>query len=97
MGPRPKRRPGLFLMVILPLGVQRTSGTRRELLALFALYFERIRFWEDEDSGHWEERRKVGASSIGTVLAGLRAYGTLGKEHDLSMSVQSPGGHNQCP
>ena len=25
------------------------------------------------------------------------ATGTLGQEHDLSMSVQSPGGHNKCP
>ena len=48
-----------------------------ELLALFALYFERIRYWEDEDSGHWEERRKVEASSIGTVVAGLRALREL--------------------
>ena len=43
-----------------------------ELLALFALYFEAIRYWEDEDSGHWEERRKVEASSIGAVIAGLQ-------------------------
>ena len=44
-----------------------------ELLALFALYFEAIRYWEDEDSGHWEERRKIEASSIGAVAAGLKA------------------------
>lgn len=30
-----------------------------------------IRYWEDEDSGHWEEARKVEASSIGTAMAGL--------------------------
>jgi hypothetical protein len=44
-----------------------------ELLALFVLYFQRIRYWEDEDNGHWEEARKVGASSIGAVVAGLCA------------------------
>jgi hypothetical protein len=43
----------------------------RELLTLFVLYFEAIRYWEDEDSGHWEETRKVEASSIGVVLGGL--------------------------
>ncbi len=43
-----------------------------DLLAVFALYFEAIRYWEDEDSGHWEERRKIEASSIGAVVAGLR-------------------------
>ena len=48
-----------------------------ELLALFVLYFEAIRYWEDEDSGHWEERRKVEASSIGAVIAGLQSLRTL--------------------
>ena len=43
-----------------------------ELLALFPLYFDAIRYWTDEDSGHWEERPKIEASSIGAVVAGLR-------------------------
>ncbi|MBM4074584.1 MAG: phosphorylase kinase [Planctomycetes bacterium] len=34
-------------------------------------YFRVVRFWEDEDSGHWEETRKVAASSIGVATAGL--------------------------
>lgn len=34
-------------------------------------YWETIRYWQDEDSGHWEESRKVSASSIGTAVAGL--------------------------
>lgn len=42
-----------------------------ELLAAFTRYFEKIHFWEDADSGHWEEARKIEASSIGTVVAGL--------------------------
>lgn len=42
-----------------------------ELLAAFVRYFEKICFWEDADSGHWEEARKIEASSIGTVVAGL--------------------------
>lgn len=48
-----------------------------ELLNIFAQYFARIEYWQDEDSGHWEEARKVEASSIGPVVAGLtelRAY-----------------------
>jgi len=48
-----------------------------ELLALFALYFAAVRYWEDEDSGHWEERPKVEASSIGTVVAGLKGLREL--------------------
>jgi hypothetical protein len=31
-------------------------------------------FWQDEDSGHWEETRKISASSIGVVVAGLREW-----------------------
>jgi len=48
-----------------------------DMLALFPRYFQAIRFWEDEDSGHWEEARKVSASSIGVVLAGLQELGRL--------------------
>jgi phosphorylase kinase alpha/beta subunit len=42
-----------------------------KILALFPLHFQAIRYWEDEDSGHWEEDRKIEASSIGAVIAGL--------------------------
>ena len=44
-----------------------------ELLAAFVRYFAAIRFWNDEDSGHWEETRKINASSIGAATAGLVA------------------------
>jgi len=43
-----------------------------EILALFALYFDAIKYWQDEDSGHWEEIRKINASSIGIVVAALK-------------------------
>lgn len=43
-----------------------------ETLVLFPFYFQAIHYWEDEDSGHWEEDRKVEASSIGVVVAGLK-------------------------
>ncbi len=43
-----------------------------ELIAALVLYFQAIRFWEDEDSGHWEETRKRSASSIGVVTAALQ-------------------------
>jgi phosphorylase kinase alpha/beta subunit len=38
---------------------------------LFPPYFAKIEYWKDEDSGHWEETRKISASSIGVVVAGL--------------------------
>ena len=54
-----------------------------EILTLFPLYFEAIAYWQDEDSGHWEEDRKVSASSIGAVVASLRAFRKLFIEYDF--------------
>jgi len=68
---------GYFLWAYCRMACKGHLAPDGELLALFALYFERIRYWEDEDSGHWEERRKVEASSIGAVAAGLRALRAL--------------------
>ncbi|RNE89449.1 glycoside hydrolase family 15 protein [Marichromatium sp. AB32] len=48
------------------------STSDLELLTLFPRYWQSIRFWEDEDSGHWEENRKISASSIGVVIAALK-------------------------
>lgn len=39
-----------------------------------------VRYWEDEDSGHWEEARKIEASSIGAALAGLRGVRRIASE-----------------
>jgi phosphorylase kinase alpha/beta subunit len=43
-----------------------------DLLGCFPLYFKAVRFWNDRDSGHWEEHPKVEASSIGVVCAALK-------------------------
>ena len=48
-----------------------------EILRLFPLYFEAIQYWQDEDSGHWEEPPKIESSSIGAVIAGLKAMQSL--------------------
>lgn len=45
-----------------------------ELLSTIVKYFAAICFWKDPDSGHWEEERKVCASSIGVVVASLKAF-----------------------
>ena len=57
--------------------VLQPSAEELEILSLFPLYFEAIAFWQDEDSGHWEEDRKVAASSIGVVVASLQALKKL--------------------
>lgn len=48
-----------------------------DLLVELVTYLKTIEYWNDEDSGHWEEVRKVAASSIGVVVAGLRAFRQL--------------------
>ena len=40
----------------------------------FPRYFAAIRYWQDRDSGHWEEARKLQCSSVGAVVAGLLAF-----------------------
>lgn len=67
-----------------------------ECLAQFPLYFEAIEYWQDEDSGHWEETRKVSASSIGTVIAGLREFEGLMNEKQLWPN-STIAGHDLTP
>lgn len=57
-----------------------------QLLARFSKYFHAIRYWEDKDSGHWEELKKVEMSSVGTVVRGLQAWGAL-----LKVPQELPG------
>jgi phosphorylase kinase alpha/beta subunit len=54
------------------------------LVGLFVRYFEAIRYWQDADSGHWEETRKVQSSSIGAVVAGLTAASQLRSSGSLA-------------
>lgn len=71
---------GLFLWMYCTLAFQGIVTPRRdevETLTLFPRYFEAIRYWADEDSGHWEEGRKIEASSIGAVVAGLAKLRTF--------------------
>ena len=48
-----------------------------KLFAQFVRYWQAVEVWQDEDSGHWEEIRKVAASSIGCVVAGLSSLREL--------------------
>jgi phosphorylase kinase alpha/beta subunit len=56
----------------------------KETVSLLLQYLYVIQYWQDEDSGHWEEERKISASSIGAVVAALRRLQTL--EHVLKPS-----------
>ena len=71
---------GYFLWLSSTLaasGALKPDANAVSVLTRFVRYFAAIRFWQDEDSGHWEEQRKVSASSIGTVVAGLEAFADL--------------------
>ena len=63
------------LMAAGPRSPTATAGgrTAADVLAVMIRYLAAIRYWEDADSGHWEEENKVSASSVGTVAAGLLA------------------------
>lgn len=77
---------GYFLWCYCKLareGVVKLDDTDLDTLAEFPLYFNAIKYWQDEDSGHWEEKRKVEASSIGTVVAGLREFESLMNKKQL--------------
>lgn len=68
---------GYFLWLYCRLineGVLTWDEDAAAVLPLFPRYWRAIRFWEDADSGHWEETRKIEASSIGIALAGLREF-----------------------
>ena len=76
---------GYFVWLFCTLAAERAfmvSGDELALMERFLDYFQAIRFWEDEDSGHWEERRKVEASSIGVVTGGLNALQTMLRQVD---------------
>lgn len=71
---------GYFLWMFCKLANEEAlTPSREELetLILFPTYFAVIRYWQDEDSGHWEEARKIEASSIGAVVAGLAEFKKL--------------------
>ena len=72
------------------------GGPELECLAEFPLYFQAIEYWRDTDSGHWEEQRKVSASSIGAVLAGLREFDRLLKKKPF-WSQPPLAGHRLTP
>src|SRR5271157_4639480 len=57
----------------------RLSQDERDLYDLFPAYFAAIRYWEDLDSGAWEESRKVNSSSVGAVVAALLEFQKLEK------------------
>jgi len=63
----------LFIGESVKEGLIADNESLRPIIDLLINYLETIAYWQDEDSGHWEEVIKLNASSVGTVVAGLRA------------------------
>ncbi len=59
------------------------------IIANLVHFLATIRYWQDEDSGHWEEVRKIAASSIGTALAGLTLLRQLCEQPEIASALQS--------
>jgi phosphorylase kinase alpha/beta subunit len=71
---------GYFLWLICTLRNQQAlelNSQDEAVLELFPKYLSAIEYWADEDSGHWEETRKIESSSIGAVVAGLQQFQAL--------------------
>jgi phosphorylase kinase alpha/beta subunit len=60
-----------FRFLLANSGALPMTAADWETYELFPRYLEAIEYWEDRDSGAWEEGRAVRNSSVGAVVAGL--------------------------
>jgi phosphorylase kinase alpha/beta subunit len=67
------------------------SRDERDLYNLFPAYFRAIRYWEDLDSGAWEETRKVNCSSVGAVVAALLQLQKLEDDREPRSRAEATG------
>lgn len=81
---------GYFLWMLAVMLKEERMPPAGDLLQVagdIVLYLRAIQYWQDEDSGHWEEARKVEASSIGVVVAALKMWiqllDRIGESHGL--------------
>ena len=78
---------GYFLWLscqLISRGDLATDAVDWALLAQMVRFWQAVEVWQDEDSGHWEEVRKVAASSIGCVVAGLSLLRELMQQSAVS-------------
>ncbi len=53
------------------------NGDHYRVVNKLVRYLESIEYWNDEDSGMWEEDEEVHSSSVGACVAGLRAISKI--------------------
>lgn len=78
---------GYFLWLTCQLierGTLSLAAADWNLISQLVRFWMAVRVWQDEDSGHWEELRKVSASSIGCALAGLKQLRGLIENGDVA-------------
>ncbi len=81
---------GYFLWLYATLacgGELHPTSEDLRLLQMVVEYLKAIAFWEDEDSGHWKEVRKISASSIGMVVGGLQALKKLFVQRSFGVTL----------
>ncbi len=66
-----------FRLLLANSGALAMTPAEESVYKLFPEYFEAIEYWQDKDSGAWEEGRKVNSSSVGAVVAGLEELRTF--------------------
>jgi hypothetical protein len=60
-----------FRFLLANSGALPMTPSDYEIYRVFPPYFAAIKYWQDPDSGAWEEGRKINNSSVGAVVAGL--------------------------
>jgi len=53
------------------------SDNEKQMVQMLVDYLNTVEYWQDPDSGIWEEEQEVHASSIGAVVAGLKLASQL--------------------
>lgn len=61
-----------FVSKLIADGAMQATPEDLDTLAQTVRYLKAIELWHDADEGHWEEDRRIHASSIGVAVAGLR-------------------------
>jgi hypothetical protein len=74
-----------FRFLLANTNVLPMSASDYEIVRIFPDYFAAIEYWQDPDSGAWEEGRKVNNSSVGAVVAGLEEI----RKHHVSRGITS--------
>lgn len=72
-------------------GATQCTREYRATIDTLLRYLAAIQYWQDADSGHWEEIKKVNSSSIGAVVAGLKAVQPLTGQAELCDTLIQKG------